>query len=163
MFAWPARSLTSVGDGTPVVASFRVEAGGTTACTIVNTLAKNDPKQVTSQTGTASIMDSISLTGIKAGATDARNAMATFRLYSGNPCSDPVGGVGGNLVYTSDPITLTYGNNGTTAFAGMAVFQTIVPGITYYWRVSYSGDAYNNGVRTACGSETANVTFTFFQ
>ena len=44
-----------------------------------------------------------------------------------------------------------------------SLYQVILPGVTYYWRVTYSGDAYNNSLRTACGSETANVTITFFQ
>jgi hypothetical protein len=68
----------------------------------------------------------------------------------------------GVQVYLSDPTSLTYSNNGTTATAGITDFRTIVPGNTYYyWKVTYSGDQFNNNFTTTCGSETATVTFTF--
>jgi hypothetical protein len=153
------------GNGATTVANFRVEAGATTACTIVNKVVKVTPSQSTAQVGTAAIKDAITITGIKAGATDASSATARFALYSANTCvdPDPANNVIGNRVLLSDPISLTYSQNGTRGDAALANFQTIVPGATYYWKVTYSGDALNNGFTTACGSETATVTFIFVQ
>jgi hypothetical protein len=153
------------GEGTPTVSAFRVEAGATTACVIVNSVVKATVSQSTSQVGIASIKDAVSITGITAGATDASSARATFALYAGSPCVDPDPGnnVVGNRVYLSDPIALTYANNGTTATASLSGFQTIVPGTTYYWKVTYTGDILNNGFTTSCGSETAIVTFVFVE
>jgi len=155
------------GDGQTPVSGFLVEPGATTACTIVNAFVKGSPTGNTVQAGRALIKDSISLAGIKAGASDASSATAIFALYSASPCVDPnlPQGILGNRVYVSDPIALTYDSSKTTASAAMpdSLYQVILPGVTYYWRVTYSGDAYNNSLRTACGSETANVTITFFQ
>jgi hypothetical protein len=147
------------GAGQTTVGTFTVEAGQTTACTIVNKLVKVTPAQSTVQAGAATIKDEINLTGIHAGASDASSATATFKLYSGNPCVDS--GTGANIVFTSQPIALTYGNNGTTAHATMTGMVAIQTGVTYYWKVAYSGDAFNNAVLTPCGQESASVTFTF--
>lgn len=143
------------------VSSFAVEAGLTTACTIVNKLVKASPAQSTAQAGTAAIKDEINLTGIRPGASDASSATATFKLYSGNTCVDS--GQGANLVFTSDPIALTYGGTpaGSTASATMSSVVTVQAGVTYYWKVTYSGDAFNNSVTSPCGQESASVTFTF--
>ena len=147
------------GAGQNTVSTFAVEAGQTTACTIVNKLVKATPSQSTAQAGAAMIKDEINLTGIHAGASDASSATATFKLYSANTCVDS--GAGANLVFTSAPITLTYGNNGTTAHATMASMVSIQAGVTYYWKVAYSGDAFNNAVLTPCGQESATATFVF--
>ena len=135
--------------------AFKVEAGQTTACTIVNKLVKSTPGQTTGQVGYAQVKDSISLTGIKAGASDASSATASFTLYSENTCTTSVG--------SSGPIALVYANSGTTATAAMSTASaiSIAPGITYYWRVTYTGDAFNNGFTTACSQETVRATFTF--
>jgi hypothetical protein len=143
----------------PTTSVFKVEAGQTTACTIVNKLVKGDPGKSTVQAGIASfsINDTINLTGIRPAASDAVAATATFRLYSADTCA------AASLVYTSDPVGLTYGGTpaGSTASATLASFQPINAGTTYYWRVTYTGDAFNNGFTTSCGSETALVSFTF--
>lgn len=34
---------------------------------------------------------------------------------------------------------------------------------TTYWRVTYAGEAFNNGFTTACGQESTTVTFKFVQ
>jgi hypothetical protein len=143
------------GTGQQTVANFKVEAGSTTACTIVNKLVKATPSQTTTQTPFVKIKDSITLTGIKAGASDASSATASFTLYSDSACSTSVGSAG--------PITLSYSNNGATGTANMtdASAISIAPGFTYYWKVTYSGDAFNNGFTTTCGQESATATFTF--
>jgi hypothetical protein len=153
------------GEGSTTVSNFRVQAGETTACTIVNVIVKVTPSQATAQVGTAAIKDAVTLTGIKAGASDASSATATFALYAGTSCVDPdlANNVLGNRVYVSDPIALTYSNAGKNATAGLSTYQTIVAGATYSWKVTYSGDAFNNSFTTACGSETAVVNFTFVQ
>jgi hypothetical protein len=100
------------------------------------------------------------LSGIRPGASNASSATATFKLYSGATCVDS--GAGANLVSTTSGVALVYGGTpaGSTATASMTTTVSILPGNTYYWRVTYSGDAFNNGFTTACGSETASVSFT---
>jgi hypothetical protein len=153
------------GGSTQTVNTFRVEAGATTACVIVNKVVKATPSQNTQQTGIASIKDKINLSGIKSGASDAASATVSFALYLQSPCVDPdvANNVLGNRVATSGPLSLTYANNGTTATAEMPAFQSIAAGATYYWKVTYSGDILNNGFTTGCGSETATVNFVFVQ
>jgi len=143
------------GAGQQTVANFKVEAGSTTACTIVNKLVKATPTISTSQTPYAQIKDSITLTGIKAGASDASSASATFKLYSDNTCSTAVG--------NPETVTLTYSNGGATGTATMTTTISIAQGFTYYWKVSYSGDAFNNSDSGTCGAETASVVFSLQQ
>jgi hypothetical protein len=134
-------------------AAFKVEAGQITACTIVNKLVKATPSQTTAQVGYAQVKDSISLTGIKAGASDASSATASFTLYSDSACTTSVG--------SAANVALVYANNGTTASATMSTTITIAPSLTYYWRVTYSGDNLNNTVTTPCSQESVTATFTF--
>jgi hypothetical protein len=136
--------------------AFTVAVGQTTVCTITNEVLKTTPGQTTVQAGQAQIFDQINITGIRPGAQNAASATVTFKLYSDNACSNQVGLVG--------PISLSYGGDNTTATANtMGSPLTITPGVVYYWLVTYSGDALNNGFTTACGQETASVTFTFVQ
>jgi hypothetical protein len=132
-----------------------VEAGATTACTIVNKLVKATPGQTTAQVGYAQVKDAINLTGIKAGASDASSATASFTLYSDSSCA------AASSVGSAGPVALVYGNPATTASATMSTVITIAPSITYYWRVTYSGDAFNNGFTTPCSQESVRATFTF--
>jgi hypothetical protein len=133
---------------------FSVVATKTTECTITNTFVKGTPSQTTTQAATALIFDQINLTGIIAGASDAASAKATFRLYSDNACS--------TLHGTVADVSLTYTDGGIKASAttlpsnGIAVTL----GVTYYWRVTYTGDAKNNGFTTPCTQESGTVTFT---
>ena len=142
--------LAGVTQASPV---FTVEAGKTTACTITNAFVKTTPSQTTSQVAYAQISDSINLTLIKAGAADANSAKVTFRLYSNATCTTQVG--------AAEEVSLTYGVGGTTASASMTTTRSVVIGSTYYWRVEYSGDAFNNGFTTPCGQETAVVSVVF--
>jgi hypothetical protein len=146
--------------GTNVTAAgskFTVPDSGTVACTITNQIQKSNPPGTTAQAGRAQIFDDLNITGIQAGAADAASATATFRLYSDNACS--------TLVATVGPMSLTYGNGGTTASASTLGGNgiSVTPGTTYFWRVTYTGDSFNNGFTTACGTETARATFTFVE
>jgi hypothetical protein len=148
-------SIICGGTNVTTGSTFTVPESGTVACTITNKIPKGDPAGTTTQTGRAFLFDDINITGIRAGAADANSASVTFRLYSNAACSSLVGTVG--------PLSLTYGNNGTTARAstlGSSGIQ-IFPGTVYHWRVSYSGDAFNNAFTTNCAIETGQVTFTF--
>jgi hypothetical protein len=159
----PEFTLTSitcvVGSTTYPGSAFKVQVGETTVCTITNTLLKTTPDQNTDQAGQAQIFDAINLSSIRAGASDAATATVTFRLYSDSACTNQVGTVG--------PVSLTYGavdpnTNRTTATANtLTTPLTINQGVVYYWQVTYSGDAFNNGFTTSCGQETASVAFTF--
>jgi hypothetical protein len=149
------------GAGQQTVANFKVEAGSTTACTIVNKLVKATVSASSAQTGFAKIKDSLTITGIKAGASDASSATVTFTLYpNATACSNETTPTG-----SSGPLSLTYGNPATTATATMtdASAISIAAGLTYYWKVTYSGDAFNNPATLGCGTETGTVTFTFVQ
>jgi len=153
------------GSSTTTVSAFKVIAGATTACVIVNKLVKTTPEAATAQTGFAQIKDAITLTKLTPDASDKGDARVTFALYSANTCIDPkpADNVLGNRVYISDPIALTYSNQNQTATATMldANAKSIAPGITYYWRVTYTGDVFNNSFTTSCNSETGSVSFTF--
>ena len=134
---------------------FSVVATKTTACVITNRVVKVTPSQTTTQAATARIFDEINLTGIKPNASDAGSATVTFRLYSNNVCSTQVG--------TGVTLALTY--NGTTAKANTLATAgfPVALGSTYYWRVEYTGDAFNNGFTTPCGQEQGTVTFSVIE
>lgn len=67
----------------------------------------------------------------------------TFRLYSESTCT--------TLVGSETDSTIVSGAAATTT--GVAVSN---PG-TYWWRATYSGDAYNNGFTTACVVEITRI------
>lgn len=156
-------SIVCVSNGTiynlygalPLSTTFPVQAGQTTACTITNDFVKTTPSQTTSQTGYAQIKDAIALTGITPGASDASSATVSFALYTVNTCS-------GTPVATAGPFALTYTDGGTKASAAMTTPVSVTAGPTYYWKVTYSGDAFNEPVTTSCGQETATISFGFF-
>jgi hypothetical protein len=156
----PYALVSIVCGGTDVTAAgskFSIPESGTVACTITNQVPKSLPAGTTAQAGRAQLFDDISITGIQAGASDAASATATFKLYSDNTCSTVVG--------TFGPVSLSYNAAGTTASASTLSGSgiSINAGTTYYWRVTYSGDAFNTAFTTGCGTETGTVTFTFVQ
>ena len=59
-------------------------------------------------------------------------------MYDDSGCTNEVG---------SETVDVT--GTGATTADGIEVFS---PG-AYYWRVSYTGDQYNNGFTTGCGEE----------
>ena len=114
--------------------------GETKQCTITNDDTKASPSGTTTQRWV--LHDTLGIVGLRAGAADAVDAEATFRLYSDAQCTAFVGDE-------------TVDGSGTAAstVAGVGVNQ---PG-DYFWRVQYSGDQYNSGFTTACGDEVTQI------
>ncbi len=121
-----------------------------TLCIITNQFVRTTPSMTTAQSLVVRLFDSVSITGLTAGAPDAPIS-ATFRLFSDNTCTTQVGGaITGTLVYAGGGTTATAS---TLSGSGIVV---PVPG-TYFWRVTYPGDTFNNAVTTACGLESTAV------
>ena len=76
------------------------------------------------------------------------DADVIFRLYSDAGCSTEVG---------SETVDLS----GTSAATTDGVDVTDAG--TYYWTAEYTGDQYNNGFTTPCGSEVTTVGATYNQ
>ena len=117
--------------------------GETKTCTITNNDAKATPAGTTVMRSV--LHDRLNITGLRAGAPDAANARVRFTLYSNNTCSAQVG--------VTEQVTIA---------AGVA---TTVNGVlvqvngTFYWRAEYTGDQYNQGFTTDCGSEIVKVDY----
>ena len=114
--------------------------GETKECTITNDDTKASPSGTTTQRWV--LHDTLGVVGLRAGAEDAADADATFRLYADAQCATLVGsevvGVSGSAASTVE---------------GIGVDD---PG-DYFWRVQYSGDQFNNGFTTACGDEVTQI------
>lgn len=121
--------------------------GGTATCTITNDDTKASPSGSTVQS--VVLHDRISIAGLRTGAPDAGSARATFRLYSDAACQTQVGSDEQRPVAAGAAATLL----GTTVSAS---------GI-YRWTVTYSGDQFNTGFTTGCGSEVTQVTLSYNQ
>lgn len=115
--------------------------GESKTCTVTNDDTPASPAGNTTQSWV--LHDSLTITGLRAGAPDAASATATFRLYSDTLCTVQVG---------SDE---SVGVSGTSAATAVGV--AVTDSGTYYWRVQYSGDQYNNGFTTACGDEITQI------
>ena len=127
--------------------SVTVPNGGTVVCTITNNDDKASPGGSTAQTYT--ISDSLTMSGMTTGASTPGSL--TFRLWqtkTGSVCSDQVG---------SDVVVSNIIAN--TQYA-MPSGISVSSGITYYWTVQYSGDEFNNGFTTSCGSESTTISKT---
>jgi hypothetical protein len=135
--------------------AFPVVADAVTGCIITNKFVKTTPNQTTVQTAKALLWDSITITGITP--TTSPASSVTFTAYSDAGCTVPIASI---------PASITYSSNGTRGDAstlnGSSGVQ-VQGGTTTFWRVSYPGDALNNGFTTACGQESAAVTFVFKQ
>lgn len=129
-----------------------------TSCVITNQFVRTTPSLATVQSATVRLFDSVTITGLTPTPAASRASTATFRLYSDNTCSTQVG--------SDVPVTLSYNGAGTSATAntlGTTGILVNVPagGATYWWRVSFPGDSFNNAVTTACGLETTGILITF--
>ena len=116
---------------------------------VVCTITNNDDKALPSGSTAQSyiLKDSLTLSGLRLGAPAP--GTLTFRLWStktADVCSDQVGS---DLVVTDIVANTTY-----APANGIAVTAAD----TYYWTVQYSGDAFNTGFTTACGSESTTIT-----
>jgi hypothetical protein len=112
----------------------------------VNKDSKANPNGATAQR--AVLHDTITITGIRAGAPDAAGARVTFRLYSDAACTTQVGAA---------ELAAINAQGVATTVSGVLVFGTGTA--SYYWTAAYSGDRYNNPFTTACGSEITTVNF----
>lgn len=89
---------------------------------------------------TATVGDTATLTG-----GDNPTGNVSFQLYSDAACKNAVAGVAGSASLDA---------SGVATFAG-ASFTATSAG-TYYWGVSYAGDAHNNPV-SACGGTNEEI------
>jgi hypothetical protein len=151
-------------NGAATGAKFKVVAGDTTECTIINDVIKNDVDSSTLQTATATITDKMTVTNIKDGASNAASAKATFELFG--PYDQSTGGACATADRKLGPtdVTLTYeldgqGKKTGTATADLVTTTSVVIGKWYYWRVAYSGDLLNNPIAGTCGDEKGAVVF----
>jgi hypothetical protein len=120
-----------------------VANGDTATCTIFNNDEKANPGGSTVQSWV--LQDSLTINGLRLGAPDADSATATFRLYSADDCAAE------SLVGEEGPV-LVDGSTASTS-VGIAVSETGF----YYWQVEYSGDQFNNGFTTDCGTEITQI------
>jgi hypothetical protein len=121
--------------------SVTVLAGQNVTCTLTNDDSKATPSGTTVQSWV--LKDSITISGIRAGAPDASSASVTFRLYSNAACSTLVGSETDSSIVAGAASTATGISVSATGF--------------YYWTAQYSGDQYNNGFTTACGQEISQI------
>jgi hypothetical protein len=121
-----------------------VASGETRTCTITNTAQKAAPAGTTTMRW--ELHDTLTITGIKG---NAGTASVDFRLYSDAGCSTQVG------AELNRPVVAGV----ATTSAGVQVSNQG----TYRWRATYSGDAYNTGFTTPCGSEVSQITATYNQ
>jgi len=108
-------------------------------CTITNDDTQKIPVAKTTQTWT--IKDTLTLDGLRTGASNAGTATVTFALYEGGTCTAATK-VGQEVVtgVTGETVAMT---------AGIPVTATGY----YSWIVTYSGDLYNEEVVLECGDE----------
>jgi hypothetical protein len=121
--------------------TIELNEGAVVVCAITNSDSKASPTGTTVQHWV--LHDTMTIAGIRPGAPDAGTAGVTFRLYSDASCTQQVG------------------DDETVAIVGGAA--ATVDGVTvtdvgeYRWRATYSGDSFNNGFTTPCGSEITQI------
>jgi hypothetical protein len=123
--------------------TLELNEGAAVTCSITNTDSKASPSGTTVQHWV--LHDTLAISGIRPGAPDAGEATVTFRLFSDASCSVQVGEDEVDESITSEGVASTT--------AGITVLDTG----EYRWRATYSGDDYNNGFTTACGSEITQI------
>jgi hypothetical protein len=130
-------------------ANLDIPRGGSATCLITNNDKKNTPGGSTDQS--VILHASVQFTGIIRNAPDALtgdNNKAVFRLYSDAGCSAQVN--------QDEKVLLNFANGSTTGTAATATGYTFNPGGAtqsgvFYWKVTYTGDAYNSAYTTPCG------------
>jgi hypothetical protein len=110
-------------------------------CTIVNKDKKASP---TADTTPSTILhDTMTITGIRAGASNASSATVTFKLFSDSGCTVQVGSTEVRPV-----------SSGAASTVNGVVVNT---NGTYRWTAVYSGDNFNNPYTKQCGTEVVTV------
>ena len=115
-------------------------------------IVKANPTIATTLSATSvNIGDSVHDSATLSGATSDAGGTATYAVFTNNTCSTPATfsgtlnpGTGGHETVTSGSVP----DSGTISFANAG---------TYYFQVTYSGDAKNNGATSQCGSEVLTV------
>jgi len=143
-------STSYPGTGFPVVAA------GTTRCKITNT-AMAIPTKVTEHSATTKLQDSITITGLLRAAGETAMTV-TFKLYSDSGCETEVGGAGDKLANAGIALYLASGS--ATSGTASTVNSILVNNGTYYWRVAFSGNNYNDAFTTSCAGEVTTVSVT---
>jgi hypothetical protein len=118
-----------------------LDEGAVVTCAITNTDSKNTPTGTTVQHWV--LHDTLTLAGVRPAAPDAGSSTVTFRLYSDTGCTQQIGddevvGIAANIAATVDGVVVTDVGE-------------------YRWRATYSGDSFNNGFTTPCGSEITQI------
>ncbi len=134
--AWSCKGGTQVGN------QITVALGESAACSITNDDAKATPTGSTVQR--AILHDTLNVVGIRAGGTPGLTA--TFRLYSNAGCTMQVG--------TDETVNVSAAGVATTVNGVLVSLDGL-----YRWRVSFSGNSFNDPFVTTCGSEISTVTF----
>ena len=133
-----------------------IALGETKTCTVTNNDNPASPSGTTSQK--VLLHDSISIPGIRAGASNQAAATATFRLYTDNACSISAQAGYAEAVTLSilrrTPAGMTTGTAATSV--GVTVLQPKTA-TTFYWTVQDAGDNNNTGFTTKCGVETTTL------
>ena len=132
-----------------------IALGETKTCTVTNNDNPASPSGTTSQK--ALLHDSISIPGIRAGASNQAAATATFRLYTDNACS-----ISAQAGY-AEAVRSRYCagrqreyDRPAATSVGVTVLQPKTA-TTFYWTVQYAGDNNNSGFTTKCGVETTTL------
>jgi hypothetical protein len=153
---WACVGNAGAVDGNAQTGSVVVGIGESVTCTITNNDVKAAPGRSTDQR--AVLHDSIEITGIRTGGTPV--ASVTFSLYTAATCGD-VNAV--PLGTEQRPIAMS----NTTGTAGTLLGVPVDPApvgniadVTYAWKVTYSGDSFNEGFTTACSEESTRTVFT---
>jgi hypothetical protein len=125
----------------PTASSVTVGLGDAITCTIDNDDDVATPSGETVQSWV--LHDSITISGIRSGAEDEDDATVTFFIYSDEECS--------TLVAAGEDAAIVDGVASTST--GFAVSDTGF----YYWVAAYSGDEFNTGFETGCGTEITQI------
>jgi hypothetical protein len=133
-----------------------IALGETKTCTVTNDDAKASPGGSTVQK--AILHDRLNITtGIRRGVGEGPITV-TFRVYSDPSCSTQVG--------IDETVNFVFDAPTTTAPSGHASTSTgveVLLGGTYKWKATFSGNTFNDGFTTGCGSEVTTLAFTYPQ
>ena len=132
-----------------------------TDCVITNQLVRASPFGQSQQF--ARLSDIVELYKLMPGAPNASGATLSMKLYSGGSCD-----ANGGVLLQTFPLTLQINSNGTGTVNGDAAFPTggfaLPSGTTspatntFSWRLTYSGDSFNNAFDVCNESATTTLT-----